>query len=670
MSVRSTYVCVFLVLALFVSTSVGAAEPPHENDEIEDEIVVTASPIAKSSDELAIPINSLDRDHLVSHLGTTLGETLSREVGISTSGFAPGASRPVVRGQDSFRVRVLENGLGTADVSAISGDHGVPVNPLAAKRVEVLRGPATLRYGGGAIAGAVNVLTNVVPRETLDESIAGEVFGGWGSIANDSSLAARIESGQGPWAFHADGVLRESRDYGLPDSGRRQPNTGIDARGANIGGAYIGERGRIGLGAQWFSNDYGISEPESADPPSIDLDRKSVDLEADWKPSGFIEEARFRGRYTDYAHDERDSVDVLSRFRADTGEARLELLHAPIFSEGSGAIGFHGLARTFEARGEGAELLAPSETLSFAAYVFENFLLENGTDIEFGGRVERTTVRGRAPDGNRRRRTFVPLSVALNGLVGVGGGVSLGSSVSLSQRAPDALELFAMGPHEADETFQLGDADIDEETSFNAELLLRGDFERVSFEASAFYTYYDGFIFGQLTGNTRDEDGTVFMDDSGELDELFYLQEDAHFYGAEIAGEGVLASLYGGEVGLDAQIDFVRARLDGGPNVPRIPPLRWGGGVYFAGDRLRARVGFLRHEDQSRAGSFETETPGYTFVDTSASLRLFGDVQKGVELIVAIDNLTDARARSAVSFKKEDQRLPGRNVRIGLRGQF
>jgi iron complex outermembrane receptor protein len=663
--------CATAFITVAFASPIQAKEPPHPEREVDDEIVVTGSPIQKSPDELAIPVNSLDRDHIVSHLGTTLGETLDGEVGVTTSGFAPGASRPIVRGQDSFRVRVLENGLGTADVSAISGDHGVPVNPLAARRIEVIRGPATLRYGGGAIAGAVNVLTHLVPRRS-DEPFSGEVYLGWGSVADQGDAAAQLEGALGPIALHADGLLRRSDDYDLPGRDARQDNTDTAVGSVGGGAAYVGEKGRFGGGYQLFENDYGISEPGEPTPASIELRSQNADVEADWRfESGPFEEIRLRGRYTDYEHDEIVAREAVSRFRADTWEGRAESLHAPILEGGAGALGVHAFFRDFEARGEGAELLSPSETLTFAGYLFEQLPIGDRVSIELGGRAESTQVRGRTEVEGRRRRSFVPLSGALQVLGELSPAVDLGLNLAVSQRAPDALELFAMGPHEADATFQLGDASADEETSYNAELLVRGDLAPVSFEASVFYTYYDRFLYGRLTGNTRDEDGTLFLDDSGALRELRYTQDDAHFYGFELAGEASLFEIAGGDVGLDAQTDFVRARLDGGANVPRIPPLRWGAGVFFAGDGLRARVGFLRHEAQNRAGEFESETSGYTLLDASLAVRLLGNVgSPALELVVAGDNLTDARARSAVSLKKQDQRLPGRAVRLGLRGYF
>jgi iron complex outermembrane receptor protein len=249
--------------------------------------------------------------------------------------------------------------------------------------------------------------------------------------------------------------------------------------------------------------------------------------------------------------------------------------------------------------------------------------------------------------------------------------VTLGMTGSVSQRAPDALELFAKGPHEADGTFQKGEPDADAETSYTIELNGNAHFERVALHGAVFYSYYDGFIFGGLTGLTCDEEGNCILGPGEELKELIYEQRTAHFAGFELSADVPIWRFEGlGLVGLDAQVDYVRGWLSNDHNVPRLPPLRWGSGVYFAGDRVRARFGFLRHERQWFQGENETETADYTMLDASTSVRLVGSEERGVSLDLGIDNINDARARNHVSFKKDDQRLPGRNVRVGLRGSF
>jgi iron complex outermembrane receptor protein len=458
-----------------------------------------------------------------------------------------------------------------------------------------------------------------------------------------------------------DGLRRASDDYGLPDSSDTQPNTFTDSYAIGGGGAWLGALGRVGLGYGRNVDDYGVSEPEEpGGGPTIQLESQHFDSQADWNVGRLgLDALRWRGRYTDYTHDEVVDGDAASTFEADTWEGRLEGLHDPL-GPFEGGVGFHFLLRELSAEGEGSELLAPAATDLFAGYVFEDVWFSEALRLELGGRVERNFVDGRDRAGRARGRNFWPLSGSAGLVWSPTEQVSLGVTGSASQRAPDALELFAKGPHEADGTFQIGDPDADAETSYTAELNGSAHLTRVALHGAVFYSYYDGFVFGRLTGAQIDG-----------LRELIYTQQTAHFAGFELSGEAPVWSFAGlGQVGLDSQVDWVRGWLSGGHNVPRLPPLRWGAGVYFAGERVRARFGFLRHERQWFQGENETETAGYTMLDASTSVRLLGDEDRGVSLDVGVDNLNDARARNHVSFKKEDQRLPGRSVRVGLRGTF
>jgi iron complex outermembrane receptor protein len=660
-------ICAVLYPLCFPAAGAFAAEPPHDDDEKpHDEMVITASPVEKTQDELAEAVNVLDRDHIEQHGGTTVGEVLATEPGIDTSGFAPGASRPVIRGLDSFRVRVLQDGLGTHGVAEISADHGEAISPFSADRIEVVRGPATLRYGGAAIGGAVNVLTNRVPFEPIDTLARGNLFGGYGTVANDRLFAGELEGGYGPFAWHVDGLRRATDDYQLPDSSEDQPNTQTDSYAVGGGGAWIGSLGRLGFGYGRYVDDYGVSEPENPDEaPTIQLESQNVDGQADLNIDRWgLGALRFRGRYTDYTHDEVVQHEALSTFDADTWEGRLEQLHDPVLGF-SGAAGFHFQVRDLSARGEGGELLPPSDSQLYAGYLFEERDLTDSLRLELGGRIEHDIVEGTAPpppdgSGNDRDRRFTPVSGSAGLVWEVAEPSNLGLTFSASQRAPDALELYAQGPHEADGTFQIGDPSADVETGYTVEINTNNHFAWFSLHGALYYTYYDGFLFGALTGETVDD-----------LDVLIYTQTSANFAGFELAGEAPLYELASlGEFGIDAQVDWVRGWLAGGDDVPRMPPLRWGSGLWFSSERLRARFGFRRNERQEYPGRNETETAGYTMLDWTSSLRVWGDEARGVSLLFAVDNLNDARARNAVSLKKEEQRLPGRSFRFGLSGTF
>lgn len=658
---------------LVFSSSVSMAADPHpssrEGRHLE-EVVVTATPLERSSDEIVAPVSIVDRDHLLNHLGTTLGETLSAEPGITASSFAPGASRPIVRGQDTFRVRILEDGIGTHDASTLSADHGVPLHPHGAERIEVVRGPAALRYGGGAIAGVVNAITGRVPHVLAPEPISGEIYIGTASESDARDLAARLGGSAGRIGWVVDATRRRSEDYQIPGSGRKQEFTDTDGWSLGTGLAWIGEDGRVGAAVRRFVDEYGIPAPsDPSDPPRIELDSLRYQLEADWKASTLgIESVRLRAAYTDYEHDEVVASGVASRFENDEWEGRAEILHEPMLGL-RGAVGLHVQRRELEALGEASELLSPSKSRSAGLYLFEELPLSDRLRLELGGRVEAARVEGTPADDRRRRRSFTPLSASAGIVLRATDRISTSVTVSTTQRALDSLELFARGPHEADGTFVIGDPRLDEETARSIDWSIRAEGNRFDFEASLFVTRYTDFTYGRLTGNSYDEDGTFFAGPGGEFEELIYTQDSARYHGAELHGHFDWIEVGDSILGLDGQVDFVHARIDS-ERAPRIPPIRWGAGVFWSGPRLRARVGFLRSMAQRRLAPFETRTSGHTLVDATLAWEILAQGNRSLELHLGARNLLDEKARNHVSFKKEDVLLPGRSLRVALHGRF
>jgi iron complex outermembrane receptor protein len=640
----------------------------HDASHRIERIVVTGTPIEHDRDELAVPVDRIDRRELLGDLGATLGESLASQPGIATSGFTGGASRPVIRGQDAFRTQVTEDALSTQDVSRESPDHAVPVNPLAVERVEIVRGPATLRYGGGASAGVVNAITNRVPDELLGAVVTGEVFGAIDTVAERRDVALALDGGVGPVGWHLDALLRRSDDYEIPTGGR-QNGTFADAFSGSIGGAYFfGDVGRFGVAYTRFDSDYGV--PEEDEDASIDMTTNRWRFEGDWfAPATKIRELRVRGVYTDYEHDEKVEGVVGQTFRNNQFDGRLELLHEEIFGF-LGALGVTGETRDLEALGEAEEYLAPSNTTSAALYIFEERALSADLVAELGFRVEGSLVEGTPFGATRvRDRSFVPLSGSLGLVYTPREDLSLGFVAGASQRAPAAVELFARGPHEATGTFEIGDPNLDPETSYTAEL--RGAFERerLRLEVAGFVTAYDDYVFGQLTGLTVDEEGN----DPGALDQLFYRARNAVFAGTEVSANVDLFDALGGSFGVDAQMDYVRARFTSGSdrNVPRIPPIRWGANLSYRGAWLLGRFGFLRTQDQPDVSSFENPTDAFTFLNASLTL-LLSPLYPRVPVEIGLQglNLLDAKGRNVVSFKADEVLLPGRNIRATLRVRF
>jgi iron complex outermembrane receptor protein len=651
-----------------------AHEHEHDDHGVTETIVVTASPLVHDRDELSVPVDRIEREALLDNLGSTLGETINRVPGITSTGFSAGASRPVIRGQDAFRTEVLEDGLRTQDVSQESPDHAVPVNPLVAERVEVVRGPATLRYGGGASAGVVNVITNRVPDRLGEEGLNGEVYGGIGLVANERDLAASLDGRRGDLAFHADGVFRRSNDYSIPndDRPRIQSGTRTESWMGSVGAAWLGERGRLGASYTRIENEYGLPEEEEA--VDIDMHADRFRFEGDlFEPFAFAREVRVRGVYTDYEHDEVADGTVGQTYRNEEFDGRVELLHVPVLGF-NGAVGFQGQYRDFRGEGEAAEFLSPTERSVAALYFFEERALGEDSHVETGFRVEQTRVQGiDAADVNRDLH-FTALSGALGFVHNPLDWLTLGANGSISQRAPSQVELLARGAHEATSTFELGDEDLDLETSYTGDFRIEARHDRGRIEWAGFVTHYEDYIFAALDGVRVDEDGTP--NPAGELERLFYTNRDALFYGFEVSGDVDVYEIDRGTFTLDGRFDYVRASFDGNGlnggsnNVPRITPIRWGAGLGFHNDSTRARIGFVRTEAQDDTGDFETRTDDFTYLDASLTHTLEFVDGLPLDLSVIGRNLTDVRGRNHVSFNKEDVILPGRNVRFAVRARF
>jgi iron complex outermembrane receptor protein len=650
-----------------------AHEHDHDEHGVTETIVVTGSPLVHDRDEVAIPIDRVDRSDLLENLGTTLGESLQYLPGIATTGFAAGASRPVIRGQDAYRTEVLEDGLGMHDVSRESPDHAIPMNPLAAERVEIVRGPATLRYGGNASAGVVNAITNRVPDTLPIDTIEGEVYGGIGLVANERDFSAKLDGGRGPFAFHVDGLFRTANDYAIPNDGSPhvQSGTSIQAFAGAIGGAWFDDLGRLGFAYSHVDDDYGLPETGEEVEVRMKTDRYRFEGDLDSPFSG-VRAIRLRGVYSDYEHKEIADGTVGQIYRNEEFEVRAEMLHDP-FVGFTGAVGVHARTRDFEGGGEAADFLSPSDTDSGAVYFYEERDLPLDLVAELGARVEYTRVQGRDIADMRHDRDFVPISGALSLVSSPLDWLTVGLRGAASQRAPSQVELFARGPHEATGTFEIGDPGLDEETSYTGDFRLEASGDRGRIEWAGFVTRYEGYIFAALTGGTVDEDGNPVAPTTPDaLDEVLYESRDAIFYGTELTGNFDALPLDCGTIGVDGRFDFVRARFTSGAdrNLPRIVPIRWGGGVYFENDAVDLRVGFLRTEAQQKTAAFERPTKSFTYLNASFAWRIAPLEAVPLELTVVGRNLTDVRGRNHLAFNKEEVLLPGRSIRFGLRATF
>lgn len=646
-----------------------------------------AAPGLIVADDAFVPVTVVAAPEILANGGATLTDTLQTRPGIAGSTFAAGANRPIIRGLDNYRVRVQENGIGTHDVSALSEDHAVPVDPYAAERVEVVHGPATLRYGGQAIGGVVAIENDRIPTFSPPRGFAAEMKGGFSSVDDGHDGAFKATAGAAGIVVHADAFKRHADDYRTPRG--RQANTFVDSDGWSVGSSYVWDRGYVGVAFVRVGSLYGIPGEEAQEArPRIDLEQDKILSKGEWRVGGAgIAAVRYWFGSSDYAHNEvvfdaAEGADFVgSRFTNREQEGRVEIEHTPVatgLGELRGAIGAQiGHRKTRGQSFEGDSLLDPATTRSVAGFWFEELQLNRRLRLQAAARLEHIEVAGIGlvdfadplnPTLFEGTRSFKPLSASLGLLQELPLGVVARLTGQYVERAPDASELFSKGVHEATGTFEIGNPGLRKEEAATIELGFKRATGQFRFDASAYYTKFDGFIFKDLTGiGCGDTIDTCGVED--ELDQVRFGQRDATFYGGELAAQYDVAPIWRGVWGIDGQYDFVRAEFSDGTNVPRIPPHRVGGGLFYRDPSWFARVGVLHAFRQDQISTTEIETPGYTLVSAEASYTIKRESAGGgvPELTIGIkgENLADDDVLNHASFKRrEEVLLPGASVRV------
>lgn len=640
-------------------------------------------------DRAFVPVTVIPESEIRRNGGGTLGDQLNNVPGVTGSSFAPGgASRPIIRGLDNARIRVQENGIGAQDVSDLSEDHAVPIDPLAAERIEIIRGPAALRFGSQAIGGVVNVTNERIPTRLGTPGVSGMMTGGLSSVDRGIDGAARVRGSSGPWAFSADVFGRNAGDYATPQG--RQDNSFARTFGGSFGASYFFDQGHIGAAISQFRSLYGIPGAGSAaDRVRIDMVQTRLTSRGEIRFDGaIVDNVRFWLGGSLYRHNEQaldmGAFATASTFRNEELEGRVETALRP-FETGFGTLnttfGLQFGAQNLGTSGEAGGLLAPSHTRTTAAFLFNELALTQTTRLQAAARIEQARVGGTAslfpagldPAGGAPAeftavRNFAPMSASLGLLQTLPGGWVASLTGQYVERAPRAQELYSKGPHEASGTFEIGDPNLAKERAQTIELGLRRAQGAWRVDATAFYTRYSGFIYKRLTGLTCDDDFATCGSGGGtELRQLTFSQQDATFYGTELRGQVDLGEIAGGTFGIEGRYDFVRATFAGGANFPRIPPHRLGGGLFWRDANWFARVTMLHAFAQNQNAAEETPTPGYNLLNAELSYRTTLKPGSGAESLtfgLVGTNLLNADIRNHVSFKKDEVLMPGRGVRF------
>lgn len=647
------------------STDPAAATSPVSSANTGRDIVVTASPIGHDRDDTPAITAKVNAEDILRSGGASIADSLSRVPGISTTGFATGASRPIIRGMDATRVRILEDGTSASDVSDIGPDHGIPIDPLAARSIEVVRGAGTLRYGSQAIGGVVNVLNNRVPTALPTKPLTGELDGTYGTVSDLYQGAALVDAAVGNLALHADGFGRHASDYDTPLG--TQQNSFFRGYGGSVGGSYFfgaDHDSHIGAAISQYDAKYGIP----SDTTFIDMRQTKVMTRSSFAlGTGLLQRLNVDGSYANYSHDEKEPDGTIdTTFRNKEYNGRAELLLNRIGFINNSALGVEYQHRDFSAIGEDSSYLFPATMESFAGYVFTDTQVVDRLHLEASGRIEHVRLTGTPASGVAATPEFNPLSGAIGALYEISPAIKIGGTFSSTGRAPALTELFARGGHDGPNTFETGDPNLRIERANSLEATLRVRSGGFRLDGSIYSSWFKNYIYGDLTGRVCDDDGVCAAGGNGDLRELNYRQQGAHFRGVEGEASYDLVRTARGVYRFNLLADYTRATLDDGSNVPRIPPYRVGGGLNWQGDRLDAGFNLIYAGRQDKYGAFDTATPSYVSLDSQIAVRPFNS-HPNVEIALVGQNLTDDVQRLATALNKDEVVMPGRRLMATLR---
>ncbi len=672
------------------------------------DIIVTA-PVSRSEADVLQGTSVLTGAELTRQLRPTIGETLARQPGVSATSFGPNASRPILRGFQGDRIRVLTDGIGSIDVSNTSVDHAVIIDPLLAERIEVLRGPAALLFGSSAVGGVVNVIDTRIPRSVPANGYRVNGIANYGSAANERSggMAGDVAVGE-HLVLHADGSylksddLRTGKGYllsaparaaalsqvGLPqdtdepidfaaNAGLRNklPNSASETWTAGVGAAIITDTGNLGVSYSHYDSLYGVpvryatAVGQEQEAPRLDVVQNRVDVRGEVQTGGgFLDRIRFRAGQASYRHFELEEDNSVGTAFYNKGlEGRLELVQA---NRGGwqGASGVQYFNRLFNVVGDEA-FLPRNETNQTGIFTLQQYA--NGpVRLEGGVRYEHTDATSRNPDDDLRffrgSREFDAVSGSIGGSYGVTDGIRLGLNVSRTERAPSAEELFANGAHAGTQAYELGNPDFRLEKSWGLEGTFHAHGDGFSLDASAYYNWFSNYISENQVASSVCAAAAAPSGREVDLPCFQYQQADARYYGFEANASVRLARIGGYVINADALGDYVRANIvDQGP-VPRIPPMRVLGGIEAQGDTANARLEVEHVFDQNRITAFETKTNAYTMVNATIGFSPFGKDSK-TSILLSANNIFDVVARRHASFLKDFAPLAGRDFRATLR---
>lgn len=681
--------------ALLAMLMLGAQSVAQSDGKDITELRVTGALSELGLERLGKPVSIITHKELQERSEPTLGELLASEPGVSSSYFGPGASRPVIRGQSRQRVRVLENGLDTGDVSDVSDDHAVSADPIALQRIDILRGPSTLLYGSNAIGGVVNMIDESIAEEALERDLSGELDLRKGNAADEEATGAIALNGRlGGLNWHFSSFYRETEDLEIPGfaesarlrelEGEKTPedkgtleNSSTLSKGLKVGASHVWDRGFVGVAFRTSRSNYGVPgghehdgheaevgeerhvDEEESVLPRIDLRQSRYESRGEIRfDDNFFKALRFGVAFSDYAHKELEGEEVGTKFEKDSLEARVELTH----QHGDGFQGGWGLqirSEDFKATGEEAFLPA-SKSDSAALFAVEDYRLTDAVVWQAGGRFEHAQV---DPSGFKSESyNLVSVSTGPVANIDSAGEYTAGLTFSYNERAPTSTELFANGAHIATQSFEIGDPNLSKERAAGAEFVIRKNRGQVTGSAGLFWQNYFDYI--NLNPSGREEDGFPVFNYNESRARLWGFESEVDIQVSETNPLGL--HLYG-------QLDFVNGRdLSANDYLPRITPLRGKLGAKYLFENASVYAESILVASQNRTAPAELATDSYQLINIGTSYQLSSATSQTTkwELYARGTNLTDEEARVHTSFLKDIAPLRGRAFLAGIKVDF
>lgn len=683
-----------LSISAIVSTSIWAEDT---NDQVQKlgTLTFSAHPLEQSSADFGVVDQTVSSEKLQQG-GTTLGEVLKDELGIRSNSFGAGSSRPVIRGQEGARVKVTQNGTETMDVSSLSPDHAVTIDPQLAQNIEVIRGPSTLLYGAGSVGGLINVTDTKIPTQMPENGYEGNI-GVRYNTGNDETLAnAGLTIGLGSnVALRVEGLTRDANNYIAPnyvvteDHGdhshsipeRRVGSTFSNSDNVNIGLSWIGERGFAGISYSNRQDQYGLPghshEYESChlhgdhlhcgdhddgddhsdhddehahaeSGPWIDLKTERYDFRSELNdPFAGFKKLRVQASYTDYQHDEIEDGTSMTTFNSQGYEGRIELVHNPV-AGWEGVLGLQGSQQKLDITGEEA-ILAPNKTQKYSVFGLEHKQW-NDLHFELGARLDHQKI-----DIDSTQKDFDGNAFSYSGAVNweFKPNYKLSLVGSHQERLPLAQELYADGGHFATNTYELGNEDLSKEKSNNVELGLHYDDEKLSYHVHLYHNWFDNYIYAKT------------LDQYKNFRLIEYSQNEAKFYGTEAEVAYQFSPIY--KVGVFG--DYVRGKIDG-DNAPRVPAGRLGTKVNAEfDDHWSGSAEYAHVFKQDDIASYETDTQGYNMVNVGVTYKHPMSGKQEARVFFNANNLLDETVYEHSSFLSTIPQI-GRNFVMGVNFTF